>query len=112
VPRVDLNSRRRLAELSNSNRLVEVAERHGVKATLIDSAMDIDPKWLEGVKSGRLTAECLRSQVLVEQVSQRLARTWFYGPRDLDLIREDVRFTLAPELATIAPCSDAAERLL
>src|ERR1700759_3785492 len=34
---------------SNSNRLVEVAKRSGVQAQLIDSAKDIDPKWLEGV---------------------------------------------------------------
>jgi len=88
---------------SNSNRLVEVAERHGVKATLIDSAMDIDPKWLEGVKSVGLTAGASAPEVLVEQVSQRLAEHGFTDQRDLDLIREDVRFTLPPELATIAP---------
>src|SRR5712671_4005749 len=35
---------------SNSNRLVEVAQRSGVRAQLIDSAQDIDVKWLEGVK--------------------------------------------------------------
>ena len=83
--------------------LVEVAERHGVKATLIDSAMDIDPKWLEGVKSVGLTAGASAPEVLVEQVSQRLAEHGFTDQRDLDLIREDVRFTLPPELATIAP---------
>jgi len=88
---------------SNSNRLVEVAERHGVKATLIDSAMDIDPAWLEGIKSVGLTAGASAPEVLVEQVSQRLAEHGFTDQRDLDLIREDVRFTLPPELATIAP---------
>jgi hypothetical protein len=40
--------------------------------------------------------------VLVEQVSQRLAEHGYTDQRDLDLIREDVRFTLPPELATIA----------
>jgi len=88
---------------SNSNRLVEVAERHGVKATLIDSASDIDPLWLQGVKSVGLTAGASAPEVLVEQVSQRLAEHGFTDQRDLDLIREDVRFTLPPELATIAP---------
>src|ERR1700758_3442683 len=34
---------------SNSNRLVEVANRSGGSAQLIDSANDIDPQWLEGV---------------------------------------------------------------
>ena len=88
---------------SNSNRLVEVAERRGVKAALIDSAADIDPAWLEGVKSVGLTAGASAPEVLVEQVSQRLADYGFTDQRDLDLIREDVRFTLPPELATIAP---------
>jgi 4-hydroxy-3-methylbut-2-en-1-yl diphosphate reductase len=88
---------------SNSNRLVEVAERRGVKAALIDSAADIDPAWLEGVKSVGLTAGASAPEVLVEQVSQRLAGYGFTDQRDLDLIREDVRFTLPPELATIAP---------
>ena len=43
------------------------------------------------------------AEVLVEQVSQRLAEHGYTDQRDLDLIREDVRFTLPPELATIAP---------
>jgi 4-hydroxy-3-methylbut-2-enyl diphosphate reductase len=88
---------------SNSNRLVEVAERLGVKAALIDSAADINPTWLEGVKSVGLTAGASAPEVLVEQVSQRLAEHGFTDQRDLDMIREDVRFTLPPELATIAP---------
>jgi len=88
---------------SNSNRLVEVAKRRGVKAELIDSATDIDPAWLEGVSSVGLTAGASAPEVLVEQVSQRLAEHGYTDQRDLDLIREDVRFTLPPELATIAP---------
>ena len=87
---------------SNSNRLVEVAQRSGVKAQLIDSADDIDVKWLDGVKRVGLTAGASAPEVLVEQVSQRLAECGFTDQRDLDLIREDVRFTLPPELATIA----------
>jgi 4-hydroxy-3-methylbut-2-en-1-yl diphosphate reductase len=88
---------------SNSNRLVEVAQRSGVQAKLIDSAADIDVRWLEGVARVGLTAGASAPEVLVEQVSQRLAEFGFTDQRDLDLIREDVRFTLPPELATIAP---------
>ena len=88
---------------SNSNRLVEVAQRRGVKAELIDSASDINPSWLEGVKSVGLTAGASAPEVLVEQVSQRLAEHGYTDQRDLDLIREDVLFTLPPELASIAP---------
>jgi len=87
---------------SNSNRLVELAERLNVKAKLIDSAGDIDPTWLDDVRRIGLTAGASAPEVLVEQVSERLAQFGFTDQRDLDLIREDVRFTLPPELATIA----------
>jgi 4-hydroxy-3-methylbut-2-en-1-yl diphosphate reductase len=88
---------------SNSNRLVELAKRLNVTARLIDSASDIDPAWLQGIGRIGLTAGASAPEVLVEQVSERLAQFGFTDQRDLDLIREDVRFTLPPELATIAP---------
>jgi 4-hydroxy-3-methylbut-2-en-1-yl diphosphate reductase len=87
---------------SNSNRLVELARRLNVKAQLIDSAEHIDGAWLEGVRRIGLTAGASAPEVLVEQVSERLAQLGFNDQRDLDLIREDVRFTLPAELATIA----------
>jgi 4-hydroxy-3-methylbut-2-en-1-yl diphosphate reductase len=88
---------------SNSNRLVELAERLNVKARLIDSASHIDPAWLDGVHRIGLTAGASAPEVLVEQVSERLALFGFTDQQDLDLIREDVRFTLPSELAQIAP---------
>jgi 4-hydroxy-3-methylbut-2-en-1-yl diphosphate reductase len=87
------------ANSSNSNRLVEVAQRAGVAARLIEDANDIDPAWLESVSRLGLTAGASAPEILVEQVSQRLANLGFTDQRDLDLIREDVRFTLPPELA-------------
>lgn len=87
------------ANSSNSNRLVEVSKRAGVASRLIEDANDIDPEWLEGVQNLGLTAGASAPEVLVEQVSQRLAKFGFTNQRDLDLIREDVRFTLPPELA-------------
>jgi 4-hydroxy-3-methylbut-2-en-1-yl diphosphate reductase len=93
---------------SNSNRLVEVAERAGVSARLIDDATGVRPEWLEGVSRVGLTAGASAPEVLVEQVSQRLATFGFTDQRDRDLIREDVRFTLPQELAVIAPASKQA----
>ena len=87
------------ANSSNSNRLVEVAQRVGVAARLIEDANDIDEASLEGVKSIGLTAGASAPEVLVEQVSQRLSAFGFTNHRDLELIREDVRFTLPAELA-------------
>jgi 4-hydroxy-3-methylbut-2-enyl diphosphate reductase len=90
---------------SNSNRLVEVAQRSGVKARLIDDASAISADWFEGIESVGLTAGASAPEVLVEQVSERLAQYGFTDQSDLDLIREDVRFTLPPELAVIAPAA-------
>jgi len=87
------------ANSSNSNRLVEVAQRAGVAARLIEDANDIDAESLEKVKTLGLTAGASAPEILVEQVSQRLSNFGFTHHRDLDLIREDVRFTLPPELA-------------
>jgi 4-hydroxy-3-methylbut-2-enyl diphosphate reductase len=88
---------------SNSNRLVEVAVRAGVPAKLIDDATMIQEEWLTDVKRVGLTAGASAPEVLVEHVSERLAGLGFTDQRDFDLIREDVRFTLPPELAAVAP---------
>jgi len=87
------------ANSSNSNRLVEVAQRAGVTARLIEDGNDLQESWFAGVSRLGLTAGASAPEILVEQVSQRLANFGFTDQRDLDLIREDVRFTLPPELA-------------
>jgi 4-hydroxy-3-methylbut-2-en-1-yl diphosphate reductase len=87
------------ANSSNSNRLVEVAKRAGVASRLIEDANDIDADSLGDVATIGLTAGASAPEILVEQVSQRLSSFGFTNHRDLDLIREDVRFTLPPELA-------------
>ena len=88
---------------SNSNRLVELAERLSVRSKLIDSANDIDPAWLDGVRRIGLTAGASAPEVLVEQVSERLGQFGFTDQQDLNLIHKNIRFTLPPELASIAP---------
>jgi 4-hydroxy-3-methylbut-2-enyl diphosphate reductase len=87
------------ANSSNSNRLVEVAKRAGVASRLIEDANDIDAESLGDAATIGLTAGASAPEILVEQVSQRLSSFGFTNHRDLDLIREDVRFTLPPELA-------------
>lgn len=93
------------ANSSNSNRLVEVAQRAGVAARLIEDGNDLKPAWFEGVSRLGLTAGASAPEILVEQVSQRLANFGFTDQRDLDLIREDVRFTLPAELAARKPAA-------
>lgn len=57
---------------SNSVRLVEVAERCGTPARLIQRAADIDPAWLEGVGSIGLTAGASAPEELVREVVDQL----------------------------------------
>ncbi len=67
---------------SNSLRLVEVAERMGTDARLIQRAEEIDPSWLEGVATVGLTAGASAPEKLVREVVDRLS--------DWRAIEEDV----------------------
>ncbi|WP_394730905.1 4-hydroxy-3-methylbut-2-enyl diphosphate reductase [Altererythrobacter sp. GH1-8] len=58
---------------SNSLRLVEVSERCGTPARLIQRASEIDPAWLEGVNTIGLTAGASAPELLVREVVRKLA---------------------------------------
>ncbi|MFC3098576.1 4-hydroxy-3-methylbut-2-enyl diphosphate reductase [Alteraurantiacibacter palmitatis] len=57
---------------SNSLRLVEVAERCGTPARLIQRASEIDPAWLDNVATVGLTAGASAPEALVREVVARL----------------------------------------
>jgi 4-hydroxy-3-methylbut-2-enyl diphosphate reductase len=63
---------------SNSNRLREIAEKHGKPAYLIDGAEDIRREWLDGVDTIGITAGASAPEVLVERVIARL-QAWGAG---------------------------------
>lgn len=58
---------------SNSLRLVEVAERLGTKSYLIQRADEIDPEWLEGVRTIGMTAGASAPEKLVREVIDRFS---------------------------------------
>ena len=70
---------------SNSVRLVEVAERMGTDARLIQRADELDPSWLEGVGTVGLTAGASAPEKLVREVVDRLS--------DWRLVEEEVVMT-------------------
>jgi 4-hydroxy-3-methylbut-2-enyl diphosphate reductase len=85
---------------SNSNRLVEVASRLGVPAHLIQTADDVDPKWLEDIECVGVTAGASTPDVLVQGVIERL-RELCGGSAVLESmpeVEEGVRFKLPREL--------------
>jgi 4-hydroxy-3-methylbut-2-enyl diphosphate reductase len=60
------------ANSSNSRRLVEVAERHGAVAHLIDDEASIEPEWLAGARRIGLTAGASAPEALVQRVLEAL----------------------------------------
>ena len=83
---------------SNSNRLRELGERMGAKAFLIDSAAEIQPQWLDGIRSVGITAGASAPEVLVREVVETLVRMGGEEPQELQGIPENVVFSLPKEL--------------
>ena len=83
---------------SNSNRLVEVARNLGTESHLIDNFRDIKPEWLEGVKTIALTAGASAPEHLVEEVVKFLSNKGFDNVQEVEVMPENVRFGLPPEI--------------
>ena len=83
---------------SNSNRLVEVSRNLGTSSHLIDSYKDIQPEWLEGVNTLALTAGASAPECLVEEVVDFLAGKGFGNVEEVEVMPENVRFGLPPEI--------------
>ena len=83
---------------SNSNRLVEVAANTRLPGHLIEDEGAIDPRWLEGVGTIAVTAGASAPERLVERVILFLRNCGFSAVEEVEVIEEDVRFALPPEL--------------
>ncbi|MGC2246996.1 MAG: 4-hydroxy-3-methylbut-2-enyl diphosphate reductase [Terriglobales bacterium] len=88
---------------SNSKRLVEVARSLGTEAHLIDNYSNIRPEWLQGVRTVALTAGASAPEHLVREVVEYLTGKGFGDVQELEIMPENVRFGLPPEIVeTIA----------
>jgi len=97
---------------SNSKRLVEVARSLGTEAHLIDNDRDIRREWMTGVKTVALTAGASAPEHLVEEVVRYLATQGFRNVQELEIMPENVRFGLPPEIVetiAAAPVSATVE---
>jgi 4-hydroxy-3-methylbut-2-enyl diphosphate reductase len=83
---------------SNSNRLVEVARNLGTQAHLIETCRAIEPKWLQGVETVAVTAGASAPECLVEEVVTYLRAQGFTNVQELEVMPENVRFGLPPEI--------------
>ena len=96
---------------SNSNRLVEVARNLGTSSHLIDSFRNIKAEWLEGVGTIALTAGASAPECLVEEVVKFLASKGFSNVKEVEVMPENVRFGLPPEIVEAIASAPAAAAL-
>jgi 4-hydroxy-3-methylbut-2-enyl diphosphate reductase len=94
------------ANSSNSNRLVEVAEKSGSRAYLIDDSNSIDPEWLKDITRVGITAGASSPELLIENAVKYLNSHDFLEIEELYTISENVLFALPPELVTTETRSD------
>lgn len=87
---------------SNSKRLVEVGRNFGIHGYLVNDWNDVDPAWLEGVKNIGVTAGASAPEHLVEELVEALQQKGFTQLEVVELVDEDVRFSLPPELNSAA----------
>ncbi|HLN04376.1 MAG TPA: 4-hydroxy-3-methylbut-2-enyl diphosphate reductase [Bryobacteraceae bacterium] len=83
---------------SNSKRLVEVGENSGVRSYLVNDWGDVDQQWLAGVRNIAVTAGASAPEHLVDQLIGSLREHGFHQLEEVELVEEDVRFSLPGEL--------------
>lgn len=83
---------------SNSLRLVEVAQRLGTDAKLIQRADEIEPEWLEGVGTLGLTAGASAPEKLVREVVDRLSEWRLVEEKPVTAAEENMIFKLPRQL--------------
>jgi 4-hydroxy-3-methylbut-2-enyl diphosphate reductase len=83
---------------SNSMRLVEVAERAGCRAHLVDGIGDVDPAWLASARTVGITAGASAPERVVQDLVSSLGALGPLEVMENDGISENVRFGLPAEL--------------
>lgn len=79
---------------SNSVRLVEVAEREGVRAMLIQRAADLDWSFLDGIGTLGVSAGASAPELLVRELVDLLSTRYDVTEREEETTRETVAFKL------------------
>jgi 4-hydroxy-3-methylbut-2-enyl diphosphate reductase len=87
---------------SNSKRLVEVGENYGVQSYLVNDWSDVNPEWLVDVTNVGVTAGASAPEHLVQQIVTALQDCGYKQLEEVEMIEEDVRFSLPPELSAAA----------
>ena len=85
---------------SNSNRLKEISTRSGVPSYLLDSADDLDVKWLSNKKNIGLTAGASAPEILVQSIINKLKAYGAINVINAAGVEESITFKIPKELVT------------
>src|SRR6266852_91748 len=84
---------------SNSRRLVEVCQKDGVPAYLVDDKHEVRMEWLQDARTVAVTAGASAPENLVQDLIEALqAQFGFDSLEEMELKEEDVRFQLPADL--------------
>lgn len=83
---------------SNSKRLVEVGDNVGVRSYLVNDCSEVKTVWLDGVRNVGVTAGASAPEHLVEELVEFLHERGFRRMEEIEMVDEDVRFSLPAEL--------------
>ena len=86
------------ANSSNSKRLVEVGQNYAVKSYLVNDWAEVKTEWLDGINNVGVTAGASAPEHLVENIVSALQAHGFGDMEEVEMVEEDVRFSLPPEL--------------
>jgi 4-hydroxy-3-methylbut-2-enyl diphosphate reductase len=88
------------ANSSNAQRLVDVVSGMGVPAWLIDDASEIDPRWLDGVRSVGLLAGASTPRRLLDDVIAALQNCGGAGVAEIN-VADESGIVFAPPMAQL-----------
>ncbi len=88
---------------SNSNRLRELAEEHGIPSYLIEDASKLKPEWLKGKKAVGITAGASAPEDLVQDLIEAIRKIEPVEVELLDGVKENVKFRLPLSLTKAEP---------
>jgi 4-hydroxy-3-methylbut-2-en-1-yl diphosphate reductase len=84
---------------SNSKRLVEVGDNFGVRSHLVNDCGELDPDWFSGIRNVGVTAGASAPEHLVQELVEHLHSIGYRQMEEIEMVDEDVRFSLPGELA-------------
>jgi 4-hydroxy-3-methylbut-2-enyl diphosphate reductase len=92
---------------SNSNRLVEVAREHGAASYLIDNEAQVCEEWLADKRVVGITSGASAPEELVQRLVEFFRARGTNEVRELEVVKEDVRFML-PKAIRLALAASSA----